>query len=367
MLNRIMKAFKGWHDKKITLLLIGTGCTLALAGFSTEWWIIPLIQLINEFLHLNLPVPDSEKVDYIILFAGLFAGGAFIYFGFRYNSLTRSKRKKMLQIRHSSIEVVNYTKVEDEIDEYDVKEFPIHFTKEMIEINEFNLMRAWMKQEEAVSDLRAYLDGSSDTEVAYLALAHIPFVILFGYQIADKTDVTFFEWNRNKLTWQKLKNKDITFPTMHLERIEDKQAFELAEEVVVKIGITYPIPETDLRGLGLEEINTYYLHLSPPRWDAVVSVEQLNEYKKQFRELLTEIHQKYPKLKKIHLFYSGQPSLAFKLGSAISPRMDMGKDIWVYNYVSSSEPKYPWALKLSRKWEKDCIKIIKGDMDVQSS
>ncbi|MCS0543254.1 SAVED domain-containing protein, partial [Aeromonas veronii] len=119
-----------------------------------------------------------------------------------------------------------------------------------------------------------------------------------------------------------------------------------------------PIPNSDLSGLNLEGLNSYYLHLNPTHRNAIFSIEQLEAYKKQFRNLLDKINQSYPKLKRIHLFYSGQPSLAYRLGSAITQRMD--KEIIVYNYVGTSYPKYNWAINL-KKVEQPITVNITGD------
>lgn len=139
--------------------------------------------------------------------------------------------------------------------------------------------------------------------------------------------------------------RKIGYPPLKIEKNDSKQGAE-DTEVVVKIGITYPIPDADLSGLHLDGFKSYYLHLKHPHRNAIVCLEQINEYQKQFRHVLDEINQTFPHLERIHLFYSGQPSLAYRLGSTISPRMD--KDIWVYNHVGVANPKYNWAINLKK-------------------
>ncbi|MCM3623690.1 SAVED domain-containing protein [Brevibacillus borstelensis] len=351
--------FRDWHDKKIAMMLIGTGCTSILGSFATPWWLNPFIQLVNERLHTNIKIPDSS-VDYVVMIAGLIVGIILIRWGIKYRQRTKTKNKKMVQVRHASVEVVNYTKIHADLDDYEVVPLTINQFQEMNEITEFNLKMAWKKQEHIVFDLLVHINDPSTNEIVYMGLAHIPFQFLLGYQVADKTSVRFFEWSRTELAWKPLKEGNDSFPEMVLLKNE-KQAPDITEEIVIKVGITYEIFDWQLEGHGLENVNIYYLKLDPPRLDAITSVEQINKYKQQFRDLLTEIHHMYPKLRKVHIFFSGQPSLAYKFGSSISARMDSNKEFWVYHYVGSSPIKYPWALRLSKELKDDSFKIVLGE------
>lgn len=357
LIEKVKVWFRDWHDKKITLMLIGTGCAAILAGFSTPFWLMPLIQLLNEKLHSNISVPESEN-DYIVMFTGVGVGLLLIFLGVRYRQRNKSKNKKMIQIHHSSIEGVNYSSIRADLDDYDVIPITINQYQDLNKINEFNLKMAWKKQEQAMTDILAYINEPSTKEIAYFGLAHIPFQFLLGYQIADKTDVQFFEWNRVEKYWMPLSKEENSFPKMVLNRDESKQLPNEVEEVVIKVGITFEIYDWQLEGHNLENLNSYYFRLEPPRLDAITSNNQINTYKRQFRDLLTEIHHKYQRLKKVHIFLSAQPSVVFSLGSTISARMDSNKDFWIYNYMGSSPIKYPWALKISKDIENGDIKIL---------
>ena len=69
-----------------------------------------------------------------------------------------------------------------------------------------------------------------------------------------------------------------------------------------------------------------------------------------FRDLMDNINQNNSDVKNVHIFYSGQPSLAFILGSSISKRMD--KNIFVHNHTGTETPKYSWGIKLHKSDDK---------------
>lgn len=357
--SKIKNFFKGWHEKKITLLLITGGVGVLSTGFAQDWWKSVFISFVNEVFHTHIKY-NEEPTNYVYLTIATLVGAGLIGLGLWFYFKTKEKVKKqtMLQVRHSSIESVDYTKVDVDLSDYNIEPYPILQLEELKDINETNLRHALREQEKTVTKILQRVDGNTDIELSYWGLAHIPFLFLLGYQIADKSNSSFYEWNQNQLRWEKVKEKQTIYPTLKIETNNSKQGVDETKEVVVKIGITYPVNDVDLNGLDLNNFNSYYLHLEPPHRNAIVCMEQLNQYQKQFRQLLDEINQTYPQLEKIHLFYSGQPSLAYRLGSAISPRMD--KEIWVYNYVGVSYPKYNWAINLKKIGNQINTKITGG-------
>lgn len=356
----IKKFFKGWTEKKIVWTLITSGIGFLGVGLIQQNWARDLAYtVLNEKLNLNFEV-GNQSPNYIVMTISLIVGGILIGLGiwFYFKTKENEKKQTMIQVRHSSIESVAFSKFNKDFMDYHVEEHFLDQTEDMKILNEGNLQHALREQEKAVRKLANRLNGSSDIEVSYMGLAHIPLVVLLGYQIADKTNAVFFEWNQNDLEWKEIKKSTKRFPQLYLDKDLSKQLVDHTEEVIIRVGITYPVKDEDLSGLGLDGLNRYYLHLNPPHRNAIFSIEQLNAYQQQFRDLLDEINKTYPNLKRIHLFYSGQPSMAYRLGSSISPRMD--KEIWIYNHVSMATPKYKWAINLKKPGETVSIKINGG-------
>ncbi|KGR73632.1 hypothetical protein [Ureibacillus manganicus] len=129
----IKKLFKGWHERKIALLLIGTGSVIAIAGFPKEWWMNLLFPLINYVFHTNIDIPDIVSIDYLLLLIAVPIGIGLMLFGvwFYFKTKEMVKKRTMLQIRHSSIESVDYSKVDVDLSDYNIEPYPILQTEEL--------------------------------------------------------------------------------------------------------------------------------------------------------------------------------------------------------------------------------------------
>lgn len=344
------KWLKGRFDRKIISLIIWMGLLITSSPFILNW-----VDLANNL------TGNKVSRDYTILAVSvgfpIFIIGVILYLLNKRKEKT--KKKSLLQINHSSLEFAVYNNMEDEFSEYNLDVITLNQTEEMKTLSITNLQHALREQDKIVGRTLSRLNNVPDMEIAYLGLAHIPLVMLMGYQIADKAKCKFFEWNQNNLSWTGLPEKS-NYPPLLVEREDTIQSIEETTEVTVRIGITGPIPKTDLNGLNLEHLNAYYMHLKEPERNIVKSVDQINDYQKKFRLLLDELNQRYPNLKKIHLFYYGQTSLAYRLGSAISSRMD--REICIYNNVKSANPQYKWALTLGKVGEDYSPKINEEGM-----
>ncbi|MEK4513955.1 SAVED domain-containing protein [Paenibacillus sp. FSL H8-0122] len=267
---------------------------------------------------------------------------------FYFSTKKQEKLKSIVLIQHSSIQAVSYAIIDKDFSGFNLETYSINQIEEMKTIDSGNILHALREQEKAAERVSSRIDGSSDIEVAYLGLAHIPLTVLLGFRLSDKLNASFFEWNQNEFKWDSIKSKPtLQYPPLFLDKNEMAQNTQITKEIVIKVGITYPIPDGDIYELQLQDLNSYYLHLNPPHRNAIISSEQLKAYKKEFRDLLDQVNQQYPHLQTIHLFIAGQPSLTYTLGSAISSRMDA--EIWIYNHIRIENPKYKWRIRLPRK------------------
>lgn len=370
-LAEFKKFMKGRFEKKVSFTLIGAGTAIAVSPFIPSIWDIVLWGLNNMSVLQNGEKPITNN-NYVYKLFTVGIGLIFITLGLWFYFKTKEKAKKfnMLQIRHTSLGATSYTKINKDLTEYNVFTYDINQVEDMKILDKDNLKYALKKQtDETKKILNRFNDSTEgDIEVAYLGLAYVPLVWLMGYQLSDKVTPTFFEWNQIKYKWECIEDSMRSFPNLYLERNDLKQDVKNTEEIVIKIGVTTHIYEKDLDGLNIDGLNNYYLHLATPHRNAVICTAQLENYKKMFRDLLDEIMGKFRNLKKIHLLFSGQPSLAFTLASAISPRMDTKKEFWIYNNLKEEYPEYNWALKLKVNGELIETKITAEEMmdNVQS-
>lgn len=355
------KSRKGKFIRAIVWFLLTLGGTIMASPFFIGLWdvVLSALNIVDDITGSTNKDNNTLTHKIFTVVTGLSLVCLALLVLFKTRDKETVKKKNMLQINHSSLEFAVYNNMEDEFSEYNLDVITLNQTEEMKTLSITNLQHALREQDKIVGRTLSRLNNVPDMEIAYLGLAHIPLVMLMGYQIADKAKCKFFEWNQNNLSWTGLPEKS-NYPPLLVEREDTIQSIEETTEVTVRIGITGPIPKTDLNGLNLEHLNAYYMHLKEPERNIVKSVDQINDYQKKFRLLLDELNQRYPNLKKIHLFYYGQTSLAYRLGSAISSRMD--REICIYNNVKSANPQYKWALTLGKVGEDYSPKINEEGM-----
>lgn len=354
----IYQLYKGKIENKIVKALLAAGSACIFAAVAPNYLLPIIIEVSNQYLNTHFDVP-TLNLDYIVLGALISIGILFyscaIFFYFKTNK--KINFGTLLQIRHSSIESSNTSKKNRNQSNYKIETIDIDQNLEMSNTSKQGIENALYIQEKAANKILQSTNGNDSISVEYYGLAHIPLVILLGYQISDKIPVKFYEWNQNQGQWESIDSNHKNYPPLILEKNDEKQPLNAASEIVVKIGLTYPIPNENLKGLNLLHLNSYYLHLESPHRNNIINIEQLQKYKAEFRNLLDVINQKYTNLKKVHLFYSGQTSFAYSIGSAVTPRMD--KEIIIYNYVGSESPQYNWNLNLKKISQQITVELTK--------
>jgi hypothetical protein len=356
----LKKFFKGFWEKKVSWTLITAGIATLVSAFTENLFWYYIVSFLNETTDFHLVYKEKTTGIAMLVVQGI-VGAFLIITGiiFYFKTRERNSFQTMVQVRHSSIEAVNYSEADIDLSEYHIEPFPIHLVDEIKNLSEDNLRYALREQEKIAKKINHRIDGTDKTELSYWGLAHIPLMFQLGYQVADKTNSSFFEWNQNRQRWEKIQESSKSFPPLLLS-LDEPFDVTTQTEVVIKIGITYPVFDSSFENLGLDGTNRFNLQLETPKRNAIVSKQQIDEYKATFRDLLDTINKTYPAIKKIHIFYSGQPSLAYRLGSAISPRMELFEEVWVYNYLGG---KYNWKIRLDKIDNLVQAKLIGEDIE----
>jgi hypothetical protein len=316
-----------------------------IGGASSPVW-LPFAQALFE------EVTEIEVIQYIesinlflvcIGFLVILLGVCLIVIDKKISSEKVDKVKKALEIRHTSIESnVSFEKsTKDTVIE-------INQVRKMDDYSLYSIQSALDMQNDKFSELTVMLNNEDYENVKYKALAHIPLTFLAGYQISDKISLIYFEWNQNDFSWSEI--NDNTEPYQELINMESEILESGSDNVAIKIGVTYPVSDSDVLDTQVSFKRIYSLSLEEPKRNSIVSRSQLMEYKTQFRDLMDNINQNNREVNNVHIFYSGQPSLAFILGSSISKRMD--KNIFVHNHTATETPKYSWGIKLHKSDDK---------------
>lgn len=194
-------------------------------------------------------------------------------------------------------------------------------------------------------ELRGLLGSSLDSRIAYYGLPHVPLAFYLGYLLSDnKYKVELYDLNNETGRWNQLFGKDESLETTitgaQLPYSEDPG------DVLVSIGISYPVNPVEIAELGLPNVlGTVELNARQPQRQLITNRNQVNQICSEFRRTLELIKNRLPNRQRIHIFYAGPASLCFALGRCINERID--PEIVVYNYSAKTKPRYSWALSLN--------------------
>ncbi len=205
-------------------------------------------------------------------------------------------------------------------------------------------LEAARRQVDLPKQLARLMRQSQFTEIVYYGIAHIPLVFLAGYQISNKPRVHVLEHNRKKNTWDQLQVGG-KYPSIILEGMPN-EILSNRGEVVIRISISYPVTEEAMDGIVSAPIASLHLGIAHPKTDVMISESQLSEYSAVFRSMMDEIHNKFPNVTLVHIFYSGPVSLAFSFGRFISKTIH--PRVIVYNYSLKDTPAYAWGIEITR-------------------
>lgn len=347
-LQRFIIMFCGSAGNKMAAAMIAGGIGIIGASVGTDWVQIVLL-FVAKILNVTADVPDADSTIIGVVAGGCLVLGGAVFYLIINRSKDPQKTKQVARIEHVSIEVADFSRIPNEQRAATIVH-KIDQVDSMRHLSEMGINNALFIQKKEVNSIlnRYQYDDVRPEVMDYYGLAHIPFTILLGYQIADKVKIGFYEWNQNKGDWFEIKNKMDSYQKLILDKNQIQNPRGVSE-IILKVGMTTSVEDDHLSGLGLDGLDTYNLRLENPGRNHIVSLQQLQEYKVKVRDTLDKINRAYPNLKKIHLFYSGQMSFAYCLGSTFSPRMD--PQIFVYNHVFGGYPRYNWVLPLKKAHE----------------
>jgi len=202
---------------------------------------------------------------------------------------------------------------------------------------------------------------SSETELVFHGLAHIPLLVLMGHLVSDRVPVRLFDFHpspgSNTWAWP---NKGQNFPPMEVSELPSHRSRQ-AKDVVLRISVTYKVySDQALTVVPAGAIEIDLTVVPEPVRGIVQSEEQVRAYGRVFRRTLDWIAQNLSPGQRVHLFYAGPVALAFHLGQQISENIHPPVTVWNYHRG------YDWAIDLANAYiGEECIvqpPLIYGQM-----
>lgn len=356
---KVISIYKPQIDKWIVKAFIGSGLALVTVGLTggISWWFAIALNLVKKELHkqygTDLGITVIDWTTTIIGFI-LFSVGLVIYFLNKwFETKNRKKPKLLIAILHKSIDDFlnpKFTKIRDGYyKDFEIQIVLVDQTK-TYKSGQLTLPDyAIFEQQNFISELRTLVKTNPNMEIAYFGLAHIPLIFDIGCKLADKFEITFFEYNRNTYQWDHLESGKNEL-LINQDTVYTNNG---TKDAVIKIEISYPILDKYIKNVVPIFNNCISISLNPLKLDSIKNIDEIKDITIIFRKSVDKIISDYPNITQIHLFYSGPVSLALNLARKISKRTD--PEFIVYNYMNNANPKYKWAINLS---EDDSSKFV---------
>lgn len=182
-----------------------------------------------------------------------------------------------------------------------------------------------------------------DASIAYLGLAHVPLIFHLGHNLFRQQIETF--GNEHKTgTWFKLSAEGDVL-NIHTEA-KINNGSKPSNDVIVRMSVSYPVKFEQLE--QIPENPLAYFHIYPdvqlPNLTITYSQKAVDAFVDAFQSLRERIMREFPTVERIHLFYAGAPTVAFRCGQLINANTD---PYWIiYNYSRKDVPHYGWAINL---------------------
>lgn len=187
---------------------------------------------------------------------------------------------------------------------------------------------------------RAHVDRINHLSV--FALASIPLLIYFGYELGDVIPSDVYQPRRdsnNPWKWQVFSDAKFNY-TVATPSFADKCHDKI---VVLNLSLSDTIHPQAIAQVLEEPYCTYKMVVPEPGRNYLTSKEQLELFKVEMRTLLGRIKKAHHTGYKIHLFPAVPASVAVSLGQLLLPKSDPA--IHIYDYNSRCEG-FQYALSL---------------------
>lgn len=184
--------------------------------------------------------------------------------------------------------------------------------------------------------LNQYSSGHNlaDINVCAGGFAPVPFLFLLGNVLEDERLTHWAEWDRKESRWTWSQNgiyaQPWSAPTLDSS---------LADEIVLKSGITYSIADKDVAS-AFPKLSVVKWEPTDKLFQVILDEQSCRDICDQFKSLMCQL--KGQGVKRIHFLLACSTALTMRLGSVLDPR-NM-PEVIVYQYEKNSDLIYTWGL-----------------------
>jgi len=199
-------------------------------------------------------------------------------------------------------------------------------------------------QQDLINELQTKGRRILPARYAVYSLAPTPLIAHLGFLLTDSVDVRYFKYHIDTKVWKwPVTNQDkvdLHIQVAGLPEIEIKDSYEIAIRISLSAKVWEHEVDEATPGLPVQ----IHIYNDAPSLTWIRSEAQVERFAIIFREVLTEIRNKIPRCKGIHLFFAGPAPIVLAAGQQINPRMN--PPVHLYEYSRQTSPHYQYALTL---------------------
>jgi hypothetical protein len=335
-----------FRKRSPALLVFRAGVSLLLATLIGSWAVSLVYRDTEQVLELGY---QSSSTGQLLLIIGFFVGIATIVFSamweyqrYRVESKQNAKKKAIVIEQRGLVDTSD-----SPLDEFvkgnsswrvdtivnDIRERVIDNL-----ITRPDLALAKIKNLKISIAEKATQSAASDISLNYGGVFPVPFTFYTGYLLDDESQITVYDWDRDKADWRALDDDDDG------EQFTVEQPYFTDKSVVLAVSVSYPV---DRQAISSEFANLPINYLTLP------SLGRNNHWSKEKQDRLSGDFFEHCKIllgqgvEHIHLVLASQNSIAFRFGQAYDKRNL--PCISVYQYERAQSVRYPWCLKISHE------------------
>ncbi|WP_368873625.1 SAVED domain-containing protein [Shewanella algae] len=177
--------------------------------------------------------------------------------------------------------------------------------------------------------------AASDISIAYGGVFPVPFTFYTGYLLDDESQITVYDWDRDKGGWRELYGVDDGE-----QFIIEPSSFS-SKSIVLAVSVSYPVDR--------QAIVSVFNHL-PVHYLSLPTLDRNNHWSKEKQNRLSGEFLEYCKtllgqgVEHIHLVLASQNSVAFRFGQSYDKRNL--PSVSVYQYERYQPVRYPWCVQI---------------------
>lgn len=299
-------------------------------------------EILGAILASCFEVTVEVGTDYVAIVCGFML----IVLGFFYQVSIKERIFVLNMLgMFSQIEISDAKNIKDlSLADFKVKETIIDFV-DIFQHGELSSEKNKIIVNKIKNQCKSFKSRSSDFKACFTGMAPIPYTILAGTYLSGGNIKRFFEYKGSERKYIELRKKKFfpkCFPKLKIEYSENIKSD--STEITMALSITRMVQDIDIAQFHTDVLR---IGLEEPQNNAIITVDQLEDYCNVIVLELEKAKDKYPNLKRINLAASIPSCVSEQLGEQFMLRSNRLPQIVAWHFMNGHDPKYPFGVVVS--------------------